>query len=226
MCFKVSVIMMPWREIDTVLFDMDGTLLDLHFDDYFWISHLPKRYADHHQIPEATARTEIHSHIQRLEGTLEWYCLDHWSELVDMDIPKLKHEVKDKICIRPHAEEFLKGLKELGKELILVTNSHRRGLELKMQLTGIDRWFNDIITSHDYGYPKEEQNFWHSLHKHHPFELNRSLFIDDTPTVLRSAKAFGIKHLICITAPNSEKPHKSAEEFTGVSHFDEIFPEL
>ncbi|MEJ2034453.1 MAG: hypothetical protein P8Y63_15790, partial [Deltaproteobacteria bacterium] len=34
-----------WGVIDTVLLDMDGTLLDKHFDDYFWLRFVPENYA-------------------------------------------------------------------------------------------------------------------------------------------------------------------------------------
>ncbi|MCP4043692.1 MAG: haloacid dehalogenase, partial [Gammaproteobacteria bacterium] len=32
-----------WNSIHTVLLDMDGTLLDLHFDNQFWLEHVPLR---------------------------------------------------------------------------------------------------------------------------------------------------------------------------------------
>lgn len=36
--------MLAWQEIDTVLLDMDGTLIDLHFDNYFWQRLVPERW--------------------------------------------------------------------------------------------------------------------------------------------------------------------------------------
>ena len=216
--------MIDWHAIDTVLLDMDGTLLDLHYDDFFWLNHLPKRYAEFHRTDLDTAKSEILSQIKDLEGTLEWYCLDHWSKLTQMDIASLKHEVKHKIQIRPHTEDFLSRLKTLGKKLVLITNSHRRGLDLKLEVTQIDKWLDVVISSHDYGSPKEEQAFWRHLQENEPFDPSRSLFIDDTPRVLRSAKDFGIAHMVCITSPNSEKALKSSEEFLGVAHFDSLMP--
>ena len=44
--------MIDWDSIDTVLLDMDGTLLDLHFDNYFWTEHLPDIYSRKHQLDE------------------------------------------------------------------------------------------------------------------------------------------------------------------------------
>lgn len=217
--------MIDWHAIDTVLLDMDGTLLDLHFDNYFWLHHLPKRYAESHNVDEEVAKHDIHEKIRSLEGTIQWYCLDHWSELMRLDIPALKQEVKHKIQIRPHTEDFLTRLKELGKKLVLITNSHPAGLALKLEVTEIDQWLDIIISSHEFQSPKEDQAFWHALQASEPFDKKRTLFIDDTPRVLRSAKLYGIDHLLCITSPDSQKPVKDAEEFYGISHFDEIMPE-
>lgn len=36
--------MFNWKTIDTVLLDMDGTLLDLHFDNHFWLSLVPQEF--------------------------------------------------------------------------------------------------------------------------------------------------------------------------------------
>jgi len=219
-------LMIDWQSIDTVLLDMDGTLLDLHFDNYFWLEHLPRRYAEERGIDEARAKRDIDDKIRELEGTLEWYCLDHWSELINMDIPALKREMKNKIQLRPYAEEFLRRLRALNKKLILITNSHPKGLSLKMEVTRIDSLLDVIISSHAFSTPKEDALFWQTLKQKEPFDCSRTLFIDDTPRILRSAAAFGIQHLICIVAPDSQRDHKSSEEFVGIAHFDEIMPEI
>ena len=218
-------LMINWQDIDTVLLDMDGTLLDLHFDNYFWLEHLPKRYSEAHQLNLQQARTDIHQTISDLEGTLNWYCLDHWSELIQTDVVALKAEVSDKIRLRPYTETFLTRLKALGKKLVLITNSHRKGLELKLRMTAIDQWLDIIISSHDFQSPKEELQFWQQLQLSEPFDPERTLFIDDTPRILKSAQDFAhIKHLICIVLPDSQKPEKDAEGFMSIRHFDEIMP--
>ena len=38
--------MIDWNAINTVLLDMDGTILDLHFDNYFWKEYVPQKYAE------------------------------------------------------------------------------------------------------------------------------------------------------------------------------------
>ena len=214
--------MIDWHTIDTALIDMDGTLLDLHYDEYFWLKHLPKRYAMHHDVSLDLANERILSHIKKTKSTLQWYCLDHWSEVMEMDIPKLKHEVKEHIQLRPNVEAFLTRLKELNIQRILVTNSHRKGLDLKLGVTQIDKWLDIIVSSHDYGVPKEKQGFWQKLAREYPFDPDHTVFFDDNLEVLRSAQTFGVKHLVCITKPNSKKARGAPEEFYGLEDFDKL----
>jgi HAD superfamily hydrolase (TIGR01509 family) len=215
---------LPWSSIDTVLLDMDGTLLDLHFDNYFWLEHLPKRYSEVHQVDRSRAAEHISAKIKSLEGTLEWYCLDHWSDLMNLDIPLLKLELRDKIQKRPFVDEFLQHLRMLNKRVVLITNAHPKGLKIKLEVTKIDQWLDIIISSHDFGSPKEDQKFWHQLQDKESFNPERSLFIDDTPRILRSAREYGIAHLLCITSPDSQRETKNPEEFPGVEHFNELLP--
>ncbi|MFT7559889.1 MAG: HAD superfamily hydrolase (TIGR01509 family) [Flavobacteriales bacterium] len=216
--------MINWQNIDTVLLDMDGTLLDLHFDNYFWVEHLPRRFSEAHNVSLKEARNHIGKSVRELEGTLEWYCLDHWSELMQLDIPQLKREVSDLIQYRPQAELFLERLKAAGKKLVLITNAHPKSLEIKLECSNIDHWLDIIISSHEFKAPKEDALFWQRLENIEHFDKARTIFIDDTPRVLRSAQAFGIEHLVCITAPDSKKLAHDAEGFLGIKHFDEIMP--
>src|SRR5699024_6401143 len=48
-----------WDRIDTVWLDLDGTVLDLHFDVRFWHEHLPARYAQTHGIERALAEQRL-----------------------------------------------------------------------------------------------------------------------------------------------------------------------
>jgi putative hydrolase of the HAD superfamily len=201
-----------WQQIDTVLLDMDGTLLDLHFDNHFWLEHLPQRYATIHGHDPDTIRAQLQQRLERERGTLNWYCLDYWCQQLDLDIPALKREIQHLIRIRPYVEEFLAQLKEGPQQVILVTNAHRHSLDIKLDNTGIDRWFDHIVVSHDFNAPKEQQAFWQQLQRQHPFDPEHCLLIDDTISVLQSAQQFGIRHLFQHT------------EFAGILHFDEIMP--
>lgn len=218
--------MVSWQNIDTVLLDMDGTLLDLHYDNYFWLTHLPRRYAAHHKVALEQAQQTIQQKVQQYAGTLQWYCLDHWSNLVDMDIPALKREITHKIKPRPYTEQFLQRLQQLKKNVVLITNAHPAGLKIKLDVTRIDQWLNTVISSHEFRTPKEDGAFWQHLQHREAFDKRRSLFIDDNIEVLRSARDYGMEHLICITKPDSQKAEKPSDEFVDICHFDTIMPDV
>ncbi len=215
--------LIDWNAIDTVLLDMDGTLLDLHFDNYFWLTHLPQKYAQVRGIPQQQATEEVLSQVKFHEGTLNWYCLDFWSAALKLNVGELKREVQHKIQIRPYVEGFLKTLQAKNKKLVLITNAHEDSLNLKMEVTQIDRWLDVVISSHQFRYPKENQLFWETLAKVEPFDRHRTLFIDDTVRILKAAQIYGIKHLLCIHQPDSQQS-RFVDEFPAIHHFDEIMP--
>jgi HAD superfamily hydrolase (TIGR01509 family) len=216
--------MIEWDAIDTVLLDMDGTLLDLHFDNYFWMDHLPRLYAAKHSISEAESSAYLQATFHSGEGTLQWYCLDHWSEQLEMDIPALKQEIQHMIRVRPFAIEFLTQLHASHRDVVMVTNAHRKTLELKMANIDITGWFDRVVVSHDLSAPKEDQAFWHKLQVLHPFNPTRTLLIDDTERVLDSAQDYGITHLLTLLQPDSQQQKRLSTRFPGIHHFDEIMP--
>jgi len=219
-------VFIDWNTIDTVLLDMDGTLLDLYFDNHFWLEHLPQRYAHRHGTTAERAREQLTRLFAAQRGTLNWYCVDYWSRELELDIAELKREVEHLIGIRPHVEEFLQRLRQSSRQVWLVTNAHRKSLDLKMQRTGLDRWFDRIISSHDLTAPKEAPEFWQRLRAEFPFDPARALLIDDTASVLQAAHAFGVGHLLTLFQPDSRQARHIDTEFPGILHFDEIMPPL
>lgn len=210
---------LPWRDIDTVLLDMDGTLLDLHFDNHFWLEHLPKRYAEVHGVSLAMAQLELMPLFEKNAGTLNWYCTDFWSTELNLPVKDMKVEIAHLIALRPDAETFLAALKQAGKRVIMITNAHRDSLSLKMERLELAPYFERLISSHDYGYPKENPQFWDALQDDIKFDPARSLFIDDTLPILRSAGRYGIGHLLAVREPDSRKGPKDTEEFEAVEDY-------
>lgn len=217
--------MIDWQNIETVLLDMDGTLLDLYFDNYFWLEHLPKRYAELHHISEAEAKAILQPIFEQTQGTLNWYCLDYWSDTLKVDIPKLKQEVKHLISIRPKVVDFLKWLEKNGKKKLLVTNAHRDSLDIKLMETEIHHHLDELISSHDYRAPKEDQSFWQQLQQDHPFDPNKTLLIDDSQAVLKSAQRYGIRYLLSISQPDSQLPHRDQQDFHPILCFSDLMVE-
>lgn len=214
--------MIDWKAIDTVLLDMDGTLLDLHFDNYFWQHFLPARYAERHQIDPEDALRDLYRRFDEKRDSIEWYCTDYWSRELALDVPALKREVQHLIAIRPYVREFLAHLGNMNTRRVLATNAHRHSLEIKLEVTGIDLWLDAIVSSHDYGIPKEHGDFWHRLRQDIDFDPERTLFIDDNEPMLHSARSFGIAHVLCISRPDSTKAPRTDLEFPAIDTFAEI----
>lgn len=215
---------LPWQDIDTVLLDMDGTLLDLHFDNHFWQEHLPVRYAEKNNLDLETAKQRLLSRAQAVEGTLDWYCLDYWDQELGMDLASIKKEVQHLIEVRPFVIEFLLAIRAAGKKSVLVTNAHFRSLDLKILHTQIDQYFDEVISTHQFGKAKEQLSFWSDLHEVVPFLPERTLLIDDSLPILRSAQKHGIAHLLAVLRPDSKGDEKQGSEFRALHCFSDIMP--
>ncbi len=216
--------MLDWSKIDTVFLDMDGTLLDLHFDNHFWLKHLPKRYAEIHQLDQLTAEQQLIQQFNAIRGTLNWYCLDYWGKELNLNLPALKKEMSHLIQIRPFVLEFLQALQQSPRRVVLITNAHHKSIEIKFASTNLGQWLDRSISSHQFGHPKEEQQFWQQLMLAEPFDPQRTLFIDDTEAVLQSAQTFGIKYLITLRQPDSHQNIRADLTFPAIHHFNEIMP--
>jgi putative hydrolase of the HAD superfamily len=205
---------------------MDGTLLDLHFDNAFWLEQVPLHYAQKHQLSQKDALSRLITLMKRHEGELNWYCLDFWTRELDLDIMAIKEAFRDNIAIRPKTLSFLEAAKQHGKKLLLVTNAHRKSLDLKMRMTGLSVHFDALISSHDYGIPKEHLPFWKHLAHWHPFDPTRTVLFDDNEAVLNAAAKFGIRHLVCIHQPDSRQPARVMTRYPAIHHFDTLLPVL
>jgi 5'-nucleotidase len=222
--FAAGGFMRPeWHEIETVLLDMDGTLLDLHFDNHFWQEHLPSCWGRQRGLDSRQAKELLMPRFRRMEGTLAWYCLDYWTEELGLDVFSLKSDVQHLIALRPHAEWFLKNLVQLKKQCVLVTNAHERVLQYKLDLTGLGAHFDQVISAHVYGCPKETGGFWENLQSNLQFRPETTLLIDDNLHVLQAARDFGIKHLLTIAQPDSSQPSRAETDFHAVTDFRTLF---
>ncbi len=216
--------MIDWNRIDTVFLDMDGTLLDLHFDNHFWLDHVPRRYAEARGMPLEQARDELLARYRSIEGTLEWYCIDHWSRELGLDIALLKQEVDHLIAVHPHVVPFLDAVRASGRRVVLVTNAHQKSLALKLEKTRLGGHLDAVVCAHDLGLPKEDAGFWERLQRVEPFDPERTLFVDDSRPVLTSARNYGIRWLVRVLRPDTRGPLREPEGFDAIHDFSEITP--
>lgn len=216
--------MTDWNRISTVLLDMDGTLLDLYFDNHFWQEHLPLRYAEIHGLDPAEAKSRLYRRFDALRGTINWYCVDYWSEALDLDIPRLKLELAHLIAVRPDVPAFLAAVRASGRRAVLVTNAHHKSLALKLERTGIGALLDAVISAHSLGLPKEETPFWERLREVEAYDPAGTLLIDDNLAVLESARRGGISQLLFVSAPDSSRGERECRDFPVLRTFRDILP--
>ena len=212
----------PWPEIAWVLLDMDGTLLDKHFDDYFWESLVPEQYALRQGLALADARDLVFARYKTQEGTLNWTDIDFWSRELELDIPALKEGIRHLIEVHPDTEEFLRFLREQGKQVALVTNAHYKTLSLKMNHVGLLGYFDEVVSSFDLGAPKEELRFWEILQERLGFDPARALLVDDNAEALAAARTFGIKYPYFKAKSSSRQEAESHPDFPSIESFHEL----
>ena len=220
-----SLPLVDWPRVDTVLLDMDGTILDLHFDNQFWTQHLPQRYAEHHALDIDESNRRLAPVFSENAGSLNWYCTDYWSELTGLDVIALKREISNLIGPLPGAAHFLDAVRASGRAMWLVTNAHPDSVRLKLELTGLGHYFEHILTSHDFGYAKEQPEFWPALAAVHPFEFERALFVDDSPAVVANAAASGIGQVVALSHPDSRDSVREHEHALVAQRLVDCSPE-
>jgi putative hydrolase of the HAD superfamily len=218
--------MLPWKEIHTVLLDMDGTLLDLHFDNHFWLEYVPKKWAEKQKISLERSNELMKVEYDRVVGQLEWYCLDYWSDTLDLDIRRLKREIQHLISLRPDTLPFLDALHQSGREVVLVTNAHPDSLSLKVERTQLDQHINNLISTHEFGVSKESQLLWQRLQERLGFNPEQTLFVDDSLPILQASATFGIAHQLAVSNPDSKKPNKETEQWLATADYRELIDDI
>ena len=212
-----------WSRIDVVCLDMDGTVLDLHFDNLFWLDVLPRRWGAARGLDYDAAMAQLRPRFDAKRGTLDWYCVDHWSEELGLDIPALKHELREEIRYLDGAAAFLDLLRGLGKRVLLTTNAHPLSLRVKDSQTQLSRHFDELVSSHEFGVPKEDPGFWVELERRHDVPLARTLFVDDSAAVLHAARRAQVRWIYQVLQPDSTRPpHPAVDGIAGVRRLADL----
>jgi len=208
--------MRNWRKFDTILLDMDGTILDLAYDNYFWLELVPRCLARDRNAGLEEVKSDLFARFARMQGSLEWYCLDYWTAELSLDLRALKSASSHRVRYLPGAVAFLRTLQATGKPVALLTNAHAHTLEIKKGVAGLGRWIDTFISSHEFGAPKESTVFWEGAQQRLGFDPARTLFIDDSMPVLDAAAAAGIAGVLAVTRPDSRQPLRVVDRHASV----------
>jgi GMP/IMP 5'-nucleotidase len=209
---------LDWDGIDDVLVDMDGTLLDRHFDNCFFEEELPRRYAKIHGLSFEASREQLMAMYRSVEGELAWTDLHYWSNRVGIDVVAMHRELQHLIGFLPGAEEFLQAVRRKGKRLIVLTNAHAAGVAVKSAKTGLDRQVDRIVDAFEVGYLKMRSEYWPACRALVGFDPSRSLYVDDDEACLAAAREYGIATIIHSAKSSSQLPAARSASFTSVEH--------
>ena len=210
-----------WHQVDDVLLDMDGTLLDRHFDNFFFEEELPRRYAAKYGLDAAKAKEKLFALYRSVEGELNWTDLHYWTRTLDIDVIAMTKEFDHMIGFLPHADEFLRHLHAKGKRVHLVTNAHMAGVAIKVEKTGLDRYVHRILDAFEVGYLKMRPEYWPICQRLLGFEPKRTLYLDDDESCLDAAQQYGIGHIYHSAKSSTQLPaqrsarHRSIESLAA-----------
>jgi putative hydrolase of the HAD superfamily len=211
-----------WASIDTVLLDMDGTVLDLGCDIRFWGDILPRTYAERHGLSLEEAHRRMRPIHEATRGTLDWYCVDYWSRELALDIVALKRATRHHIAWLPESRDFVARVRASGRRVVLVTNAHPEIIAIKDAHLGVRRHFDAVFSSHELGAPKEDPHYWQRLEERESLDRQRTLFADDTVPVLHAARRHGIRWVYAIQKPVRHAPPRLQAEIPGVDSVHEL----
>jgi len=211
-----------WDGVDDVLLDMDGTLLDRHFDNFFFEEELPRRYAVAQCLSFEDSRQRLMAMYRSVEGELAWTDLHYWTERVGIDVVALHKELDHMIGFLPGAEEFLQALRRLDKRVTIITNAHEAGVAVKTAKTGLDGHVDRIVDAQTVGYLKMRAEYWPACRELIGFDPKRALYIDDDEDCLAAARAFGIGQIVHSAKSSSQLPAAPSASFVSVERLSHL----
>ncbi len=149
-------------------------------------------------------RQEYHA----VQHTLNWYCLDYWSERLGLDICAMTSEQGPRATLREDTVPFLDALKACGKRRILLTNAHPHNLAVKLKHTGLDAHLDLLLSTHTFGYPKEDQRLWRAVAEETGLEAHTKRCLSTTARrywMPRGSLAFVTAWVLPILTPDWRK---------------------
>ena len=138
---------LDWNSIECVFLDMDGTLLDLNYDNHVWNDLVPQAYALQSGLSLAEAKASLLQHMRKIHGTIEFYSFEYWTDYTGVDLIATHQAATDLVDYRPGALEFLRWLKRQGCAGLIATNAHPHSIRVKDAYVGIKDvpWLGTVV---------------------------------------------------------------------------------
>lgn len=203
-------------DYQTYVFDLYGTLLDIHTDegDTFVWEKLSLYYGYQGAVYLAEELQDSYLKLVKAGTTT---ASDSHEAYPEIDITKVFQKLYQNKGIEPDEHvlratsqffrilttqylrlypgtiEMLQDLRKQGKRIILLSNAQRVFTEQEMRLLGIWDLFDTIYISSDYGTKKPDQEFFRLLVEDAEIDLTKSLFVgNDSRTDIKGAMTLGM----------------------------------
>ena len=129
------------KSLRIISFDVDGTLVDLEYNDLIWFKEIPELVARKKKISFEKSLKFVHEEYAKLgEHNLNWYDINYWISYFGIEISpdKIFEKYEPQVKIYP---EVISLLEELKKKyiLIVITAMPREFLIPKMK--NLEKYF-------------------------------------------------------------------------------------
>ena len=209
--------MVKLNSTTAILSDLDGVILNIDYDIKFWESWLPEYIASQSSLTEREAKAEILSKIDLQRGTLNFYDLNYWDDLLNLDCIEIIKEKEEKCSYIEGSYEALQRLSTLENPKYILTNGDPRIQEYKAETNNFLEFFDSIFYSMHAGYPKESREFWALARHNLNLDFKDAIFIDDDFKVVTAAVKAGIKQVVWITEGKNRILQNGVETFPSLA---------
>ena len=210
---------MIFKDIECLLIDMDGVILDNAYDNDFWQNQIPEVIADSKGIGFDDAKRLAIQIFNYKKNTKDWYDVDYWSNMLDIDIEAQKRSEKSfsRISLYDGVIDTLNVLKNKTK-MILITNAHRKTLNIKLEKYNLTPYFDEIVCAHELHYVKEDIQLWYMLRSKYRLDYEKTLLVEDTINNINVGLSAGISGAIYV----GDEKFTVSDQIIKLSSIDQI----